>query len=186
MELVDRDFALCDRLLEEDSKNYHVWSYRQWAVAKYGAWARELLFVEQCIKKDVRNNSAWNQRFWIGEHERWWEQLDVCKREWDWAMGEAAKAPNNESPWLFMQGILRRCGASAQTVVSVQDLQARAGRWPMCIPLRALLVYVYEKVVGDLGSAIALCRGELATQLDTIHANYWNYKAGQLEKLKAP
>lgn len=49
-----------------DSKNYHVWSYRQWLVKRFGLWDDgELEAVDMLLKMDVRNNSAWNHRWFV-------------------------------------------------------------------------------------------------------------------------
>ena len=54
------------RMFERDSKNYHVWSYRQWLVRRFDLWDNgELAFVEKLLERDVRNNSAWNHRFFV-------------------------------------------------------------------------------------------------------------------------
>jgi hypothetical protein len=34
---------------------------RQWVIKTFNLWSTELEFVESCISKDIRNNSAWNQ-----------------------------------------------------------------------------------------------------------------------------
>ena len=53
-------------MLEEDTKNYHVWSYRSYLVRKLGMWTpEELASVEAMIDDDVRNNSAWSHRFFL-------------------------------------------------------------------------------------------------------------------------
>lgn len=78
----------------KDSKNYHAWSHRcdcvgsrchfgwsapphhvsglfgllrQWALARFNMWDRELGFVEELLEDDVRNNSAWNHRWFVIE-----------------------------------------------------------------------------------------------------------------------
>lgn len=51
--------------LELDAKNYHAWAHRQDMIQTFDLWAHELEYVEKLIKEDVRNNSAWNQRFFI-------------------------------------------------------------------------------------------------------------------------
>lgn len=51
-----------------DNKNYHVWTYRQWILSTYATpeiWQNELLFVDELLNQDVRNNSAWNQRHFV-------------------------------------------------------------------------------------------------------------------------
>ena len=53
-------------ILAEDTKNYHVWSYRQYLVRKLDNFtAKELSATEAFIDDDVRNNSAWSHRFFI-------------------------------------------------------------------------------------------------------------------------
>ena len=51
------------RCLAQDAKNYHAWSHRQWVLQTFGCWENELKFAEELLEEDVRNNSAWNQRF---------------------------------------------------------------------------------------------------------------------------
>ena len=51
--------------LAEDAKNYHAWAHRQAIVKRFGLWQQELEVVNSLLHEDVRNNSAWNQRFFI-------------------------------------------------------------------------------------------------------------------------
>eukprot|EP00798_Chlamydomonas_sp_ICE-L_P021427 gene21427-28392_t len=60
---VEMNFA-ADALLE-DEKNYHAWAHRQAIVQAFGLWSSEVEFVNGMIDKDVRNNSAWNQRAFL-------------------------------------------------------------------------------------------------------------------------
>jgi protein farnesyltransferase/geranylgeranyltransferase type-1 subunit alpha len=54
-----------------DAKNYHTWAYRQWALSHFfgdsekhaDLWQKELDFTSSLIENDVRNNSAWNHRW---------------------------------------------------------------------------------------------------------------------------
>jgi protein farnesyltransferase/geranylgeranyltransferase type-1 subunit alpha len=59
--------AFLKEMFEQDSKNYHVWSYRQWLVKRFGLWddEEEMRSVEELIGGDVRNNSAWNMRWFL-------------------------------------------------------------------------------------------------------------------------
>jgi protein farnesyltransferase/geranylgeranyltransferase type-1 subunit alpha len=57
--------AFLRSMFERDSKNYHVWSYRQWLVRRFDLWDTELPDVEELIDEDVRNNSAWNHRYFL-------------------------------------------------------------------------------------------------------------------------
>lgn len=51
--------------LEADAKNYHAWAHRQVVVAAAGSWQQEMDYLEELLRQDVRNNSAWNQRAFV-------------------------------------------------------------------------------------------------------------------------
>ncbi len=38
---------------------------RQWVLETFGLWTNELRFIEDLLKADPRNNSAWNQRYFV-------------------------------------------------------------------------------------------------------------------------
>ncbi len=63
----DGEFEFLAEMLDKDAKNYHVWSYRQWLVRRFGLWdgVGELEECERFLRKDVRNNSAWNHRWFV-------------------------------------------------------------------------------------------------------------------------
>jgi protein farnesyltransferase/geranylgeranyltransferase type-1 subunit alpha len=71
--LVDRIGECGDQLitsahiLSDDSKNYHVWSHRQWLCQRFQAYDGELAFIDRLLAADIRNNSAWNHRFFVLE-----------------------------------------------------------------------------------------------------------------------
>lgn len=75
-------------ILDIDSKNYHTWAYRQWILAHFNRedlWAEEIAYIEQLLKKDLRNNSAWNHRFFVVWSSGWCQedetQEEVLRRE---------------------------------------------------------------------------------------------------------
>jgi len=39
--------------------------YRQWVLSEFGLWDGELDYVTRLITDDLRNNSAWNQRYFV-------------------------------------------------------------------------------------------------------------------------
>ena len=63
------------------------------------------------IKEDIRNNSAWNQRWLVSHRGKQQYQpigLDVARREADFAIDHGAMLdPYNESPWRYLIGILQ-------------------------------------------------------------------------------
>jgi len=61
------------------------------------------------IQQDPRNNSAWNQR-WFVCHEGGFIKtlaLETAKKEADYAIQGANLDPYNESPWRYLIGVLK-------------------------------------------------------------------------------
>lgn len=53
-------------MIEDESKNYHAWQHRQWVVEKFNLFSQqELDYSAGLIIEDMRNNSAWNYRYFI-------------------------------------------------------------------------------------------------------------------------
>lgn len=65
----------------------------------------ELAYVDKLISEDVRNNSAWNQRFFVLKYTGF--GTDVLLREINYAMNRIRFVKNNESAWNFLRGILQ-------------------------------------------------------------------------------
>jgi len=60
-------------------------------------------YIDSLLKIDVRNNSAWNMRYFVVHHTK--EKNAKTKREeLEYAQKWIAKAPNNESPWVYIKG----------------------------------------------------------------------------------
>ncbi|OCT45964.1 protein farnesyltransferase alpha subunit [Cladophialophora carrionii] len=61
--------AFLAHILSFDAKNYHVWTYRQWLCRRFPDPLLntdvELRAVDALIQDDVRNNSAWNHRYFV-------------------------------------------------------------------------------------------------------------------------
>ena len=77
-----REMDFISATLDQDSKNYHTWAYRQWVLAHFGGlgprdvkveaagagqypqlWEADIIYADSMILKDVRNNSAFNHRW---------------------------------------------------------------------------------------------------------------------------
>ncbi len=58
-----QELEFAGHCLEDDQKNYHTWAHRQAVAEQYELWEEELVYTAIMIEEDVRNNSAWNQRF---------------------------------------------------------------------------------------------------------------------------
>ena len=67
-DLLLKELKFIEKVFEEDCKNYHTWSYRQWILSNFNRnelWALEIPFIERMINEDIRNNSAWHHRFFV-------------------------------------------------------------------------------------------------------------------------
>lgn len=84
---VSGETEFCSEMFKEDSKNFHVWTYRQWLVKRFDLWDKELKFCEEMIQQDVRNNSAWNHRWFVvfGKNEKAFEDEAIIQRELEYA-----------------------------------------------------------------------------------------------------
>lgn len=61
--------------------------------------------MDRLISADVRNNSAWNQRFFVLNHTGL--SSDIVQRELNYVMNRIRLVKNNESTWNFLRGILQ-------------------------------------------------------------------------------
>lgn len=91
---------------------------------------------------------------------------------------ETRRAPSNESPWLFMQGI---CQKTDEEVIDVSNLVELSEKWVLCVPVRSLLIYLYEFKYKKYVEAIDIAN-ECAEKVDTIRHKYWKYKSSELKK----
>ena len=68
-------------------------------------WDAELNYIDSMIAEDLRNNSAWNQRYFAITRCRTIPiSNDVRQRELNYAFEWIKKAPNNQSPWTYIKG----------------------------------------------------------------------------------
>lgn len=105
--LNEMDFI--NRMLGNDSKNYHAWAYRQFVVSNHNLWDLELKECSRFIDEDIRNNSAWNQRYFVITKYFVFTKSGsvdetVISNEIDYAITKIHLAPHNESPWNYVQG----------------------------------------------------------------------------------
>jgi protein farnesyltransferase/geranylgeranyltransferase type-1 subunit alpha len=191
------------RMLEEDTKNYHVWSYRSFLVRKLGLWKtageRERRLVEEMIKEDVRNNSAWSHRFFVvfSDPDHSTEGVgatefdpkvpsEVVDREVGYALEKIGWAPQNQSPWHYLRGVLVKGGRKLGSVkgdvegyvrgIGGEDEEVRSTH------ALDLLAEIYAEE-GDNEKA-NLCLRRLAEKWDPIRAGYWGWRGKMLETKK--
>ena len=161
----DQEMEAAAATLALDAKNYHAWAHRQALVAAWNLWDEEWTFTEAVLADDVRNNSAWNQRFFIlsGREaarvspDAAGTQTDsnlplpspavVMDNELRYVAAALQRAPDNTSAWAYLRGLLTLPEGNDVLLRDerVQDLCVSAlQRLPSCTPALALLSEVYR------------------------------------------
>lgn len=119
-----------------DSKNYHVWSYRQWLVRHFSLWDSEIPTINALLTRDVYNNSAWNHRWFVLFCRRADPSLHSIKASWEifnpedkllveeeviYVKEKIYLAPQNQSPWTYLRAMLRHTSTPLSNLVSFAE-----------------------------------------------------------------
>ena len=170
------------RMFAKDAKNYHVWAYRQWLVRHFSIWDAELPYIESLLRADVRNNSAWNHRWFVkfgreGENEI---EDSIYEREIDFAQAAIVQAPQNQSPWNYLRGVLKKRGNGITQLKAFALGFADIDKEDEVRSTHALeflaAIWAEEKEVERAKKALDL----LGSKYDPIRKNYWDYRRSLL------
>ncbi|KAH9388993.1 hypothetical protein TYRP_008342 [Tyrophagus putrescentiae] len=185
-------------VLEDDSKNYHAWQQLQWLILDLSKWDGELAFVEKLVADDIRNNSAWNHRFYVIQNTSGFTD-EVIESELEYTLKKIMLAPNNESAWNYLMGVIRKADRNIDTFPNVvatceslyEDAEKRSSYLLGFMvtsfgeKLKALLPTIssdgdttanMEQFRQVYNQALDYC-DQLATKVDTIRKQYWQYQA---------
>ncbi|EME39708.1 hypothetical protein DOTSEDRAFT_75377 [Dothistroma septosporum NZE10] len=184
---VEGEAEFVERMFELDAKNYHVWSYRQWLVKRFSLWdSGELEFTDRMLAKDIRNNSAWNHRWYIvnGREEDGVKGLAdaaIAEREVAFAKKAIAKAPQNQSPWSYLRGIIKKTGQPLKEWKTLAEQYADMSRpegirSSHALDLLADVLAEEEATKSQASDALDM----LSKTYDPIRKNYWEYRKGLL------
>ncbi|KAJ2985140.1 hypothetical protein NUW58_g5694 [Xylaria curta] len=187
-------------ILDKDTKNYHVWSYRQYLVRKLGLWDSddEINSIELMISHDVRNNSAWSHRFFLvfgnpaqstpnshaTEHDPK-VPADIIDREISYAQDKIGLAPQNQSPWNYLRGVLVKGGRPLGAVREfAETFVLHLGEGEEKEEVRSshaldLLADIYKEAGEKEKADLSLRR--LGEKWDRIREGYWAYRRRMLE-----
>ena len=186
-------------MLAEDAKNYHVWSYRQYLVPKLGMFGdEELQSTEALIKEDVRNNSAWSHRFFLvfsdpahatpGSHSTEHDPKvpsEIIDREVKYALHKIMLAPQNQSPWNYLKGVLVKGGRPLSSIEEfvgqfVKDIGVEDSENVKSTHALDLLAEIYAEKGED--EKADLCLRRLSEKWDRIRAGYWEWRRTTLKE----
>ena len=179
-----------------DAKNYHAWGHRQWVLRTFGGWESELDYVEELLQQDLRNNSAWNQRYFVLQNTADLKQADVVRGEVAYALRYIEMAPSNASPWHYLKGLAEPIGfaqfpeirqacerlgttAGSAGAAGAEGGAAADGASGACTQALGMLVDILnEEGAASAPQATALCRQ--LKELDPIRAPYWQWRLERL------
>ena len=175
------------QMFKKDAKNYHVWSYRQWMVKRFNMWeAGELEFTEKLLEKDIRNNSAWNHRWYVingreGEGVPGTTDEKIRQREIEFAKAAIVKAPQNQPPWNYLRGIVKKSGTPLSSLKEFVIQYANVDQ-PDAIRSSHALDLMAEILAEEEGGKQQACTAldMLAEKYDPVRKNYWEYRKGLL------
>jgi len=145
-------------------------------------WDQELEYIDSLMAEDFRNNSYWNQRYFVITRKSTQKiSPSILEREITYAVSYIKKAPNNQSPWAYLKGLFKG-GKFSESPSIKQTLTELSENYPTSPHASALLVDIYEEenTTPSIQKAIELCIS-LGENLDNFHRKYWSYKQRQLE-----
>ncbi|KAJ3130752.1 CAAX geranylgeranyltransferase alpha subunit [Physocladia obscura] len=179
-----------NKQFETDAKNYHAWSYRQWLVRHFNIWGRELDDINRLIESDFRNNSAWNHRFFYFTNNPEGFSPEHVKSEIDFAMVYNMKAPNNESSWNYLKGIVKigNLKTESQNALELQ-IKALIVQNEFVVHGAAFLLGLLEIKIDEetdetrkvevCSEARQLCLD--LVKFDIIRLKFWNYRMSLIQ-----
>ncbi|KUI71487.1 Protein farnesyltransferase/geranylgeranyltransferase type-1 subunit alpha [Cytospora mali] len=196
----EQDFLA--QILAEDTKNYHVWSYRQYLVPKLGVFGEsEIKAAESLVDEDVRNNSAWSHRFFtvfsdpahttacsLSTEYDPKVPAEIIDREVKYAQDKILLAPQNQSPWNYLRGVLVKGGRKMGSVEDfVQQFASDVGvdgeeKVTSTHGLELLAEIYAEKGENDKAD---LCLRRLGEKWDRIRLGYWQWRRQLLKNGEA-
>ena len=187
-DLVKEEKIFTAFMIKQDSKNYHCWQHRQWLVNDFQQFDGELDYTEELLEDDIRNNSAWNHRYYIIENTTGFDG-SVLESEVKFTSHRIRLAPNNESAWNYLKGILAKVGLNSMD--SVQQMCEELNKTIESHRSPHLLAFMVDSIESRLSAqtkpdsellnkGLKLCE-QLATKIDVIRKEYWNYMARDLK-----
>ncbi|KAF9273703.1 CAAX geranylgeranyltransferase alpha subunit [Mortierella alpina] len=190
-EAVRTELKCIAQALVEEPKNYHAWSYRQWVLSHFGLgpwWEEELGYIDEQLALEIRNNSAWNQRYFVVTLGPKGLTEEVLEREVQYAKTKIERTPNNESPWVYLTGILRKAGHPLSEIKAFCEGLLQKPNANFSAFVHSTLLDIYEQEAKQDRRADSLLKAKeeaiiLAEKVDTIRERYWNWRRSQLKAI---
>ncbi|OBA25776.1 protein prenylyltransferase [Hanseniaspora valbyensis NRRL Y-1626] len=187
--LLKNENIILKLMIEEDSKNHHVWGYKSWLMnflkLDLEDLNLELEYSDFLLREDVLNNSAWAFRYniltkiiKIADNES--DKIEIYKEELDYARDKIDVYPDNVSSWNYYFRIIE--------ILSENKLEKELIDYmiSLCEEYLNTTSYALEYYC----KLLVLVNGDkdkvkdmyilLRDHRDPIRKIYWNYKLSQL------
>ncbi len=103
--------SFLNQVLEIDHKNFLSWSHRIWMIRRFNNIEGEFEFIEKMLQDDIKNNSVWTYRsfliLYINNNKI---DKETLKQEIMFAINKIKICQNNESPYNFIFGYIKKFG----------------------------------------------------------------------------
>ena len=100
---------IMDKILYDDSKNFHCWSHRIWMIRRFNNIEGEFEFIDRMLDNDIKNNSVWNYRFFLVEYiNKNNININIIKDEIKYALIKIKICLLNESPYNYINGFINK------------------------------------------------------------------------------
>ncbi|PWN26626.1 protein prenylyltransferase [Jaminaea rosea] len=217
------ELSFIESVLNKDSKNYHTWAYRQWVLAQYGGlpsgsardkpthpelWEGEVGYTTKLIDEDVRNNSAWNHRFFVifgsgraaagpkaiglqspaGSDAPKDGLLQCAEAEVRYTRSQLSIAPSNAAAWAYLRGVLSHVNQPLTSydlqpfVRNLGDEVAHALEYRLDIVEEQLLEGREAPEIGMMDQLV-----EKLVEVDPVRRRWWQARREEIQELtKAP
>lgn len=186
-----RELPVLKFMIDDDTKNYHVWSFRKWCTLFFNDFSNELPYSDSLIQRDVYNNSAWTHRMFVFKNLK--PDDTLVETELEYVMNKIAMVPQNISVWTYLRGFYENFlgGIYDDRVVEFTreftknvtdlDLQDPLTILPDIESSYALefLAHVYSKKETTVKNAKAAYIG-LSRKYDPIRKPYWDMQISRL------
>lgn len=170
----------------DDFKNYNGWSHRGFIVHKFGLWGGEMDFVNDLLRLDIRNNSAWNHRYTVLKNTKWPLTDETRQAEVDFTLGALRRCVGNESAWNYLAAflgegegkvpwhVLPAVEAFCQEATAMAPEKEQLNRFAV-----EGLARVHEGR-GDIDEAER--HYNTLRDIDSIRANYWDWRIAMAQR----
>ena len=165
----------------EDAKNYHAWGHRQWVLEQFKLYENELEFIESLLKRDVRNNSVWNQR-WFYFMKTLPENVpdSIVKQEINFCFSKLDVALKNQAAWAYLEGWMSKRDYKDYPEIEAYIRGRVLEQSKEVAPAFSALIDILEQKKTQEGRNEALKLIDNLCTFDVIRKKYWLFRKREI------